>query len=140
YSPTEYWYEQFSQVVMAGKTFSGDPNEKPVFTVAPQFISMCEGNFNGTVVILSSCYGLHTQDLAAEFIRKGAKAFISWDERVGLFHTDRATMLLLKLLIENRMTVGEAVANVMNSVGPDPEFRSVLRYYPASAATVTVAF
>ncbi len=138
YNPTDHWYEQFSQLVMAGKTFSGDPNEKPVFTVAPQFISMCEGTFQDTIVILSSCYGLSTLDLASEFIRKGAKAFISWDERVSLFHTDKATTLLLRLLIENKMTVGEAVANVMNSIGPDPDYKSELRYYPAAAGAARV--
>jgi hypothetical protein len=121
---------------MAGKTFSGDPNEKPVFTVAPQFIAMSEGQFQGSIVILSSCLGLTTPDLAREFISKGAKAFISWDEKVSLPHTDAAVTLLLKLLIENKMTVSEAVASVMNSVGPDPEYKSALRYFPAEGGTV----
>ena len=137
YNPTDYFWEQMGGVIMAGKTSPTDPNEKPVFTVGPQFITtMLEGQFNDTIVILSSCYGLTTADLATEFIKKGVKAFISWDDRVSLFHTDRASTLLLKLLIENKMTVSEAVASVMNSIGPDPDYKSVLRYFPAQAGAV----
>ncbi len=136
YNPTDYLWEQMGGVIMAGKTSPNDPDEKPVFTVGPQFITMLEGQFNDTIVILSSCYGLTTADLATEFINKGVKAFISWDDKVSLFHTDRASTLLLKLLIENKMTVSEAVATVMNNIGPDAEYKSSLRYFPTQAGSV----
>ena len=133
YNQFDYFWQQLDQSIMAGKTSPNDPNEKPVFTVGPQFITMLEGQFNDTIVILSSCYGLTTADLATEFINKGVKAFISWDDKVSLFHTDRASTLLLKLLVENKMTVSEAVATVMNNIGADPDYKSALRYFPAQA-------
>ncbi len=136
YNPTDYFWAQVDGSIMAGKTRPTDPSEAPVFTVGPQFMAMVEGYFNDTIVILSSCYGLTTADLATEFINKGVRAFISWDERVSLFHTDRASTLLLKLLVENKMTVSEAVATVMNSVGADPDYKSSLRYFPAQAGSV----
>ncbi len=73
---------------------------------------------------------------ATEFINKGVKAFISWDDKVSLFHTDRASTLLLKLLVENKMTVSEAVATVMNNIGADPDYKSSLRYFPTQAGSV----
>jgi hypothetical protein len=122
--------------VLAGKINPDNPNEDPVFTVGPDFISMCEGSFNGSIVILSSCYGLYTDHLANEFLAKGTTAFISWNERVSLLHTDKASALLLELLIGNKLTVGEAVTRVTTEVGEDPDYKSILLYYPSDAGTV----
>jgi len=85
---------------------------------------------------MSSCLGLYRDQLAKAFIERGAKAFISWDEKVGLAHTDEATMVLLKSLIEEGMTVSEAVEKAMNDVGPDTTYNSMLHYYPQEAGSV----
>ena len=101
------------------------------------FVAMSmQGSFNGSIIVLSSCLGLYTRQLADAFLKKGAKAFISWDEKVSLAHTDEACMILLKFLIEERMTIGEAVEKVMVDVGTDPIYGSTLKYYPKEAGSL----
>lgn len=48
-----------------------------------------------------------------------------------------ATEVLLKALVQGS-TVSQAVQVAMDQVGPDPEYGSVLGYYPAEGALVTV--
>jgi hypothetical protein len=137
YNTYEYLIEQFSEQVQSGKIDPDDPDEEPVFTVGPLFVARSmEGNFNDSIIVLSSCLGLYTDQLAKTFIDRGAKAFISWDEKVGLAHTDEATLVLLSSLIEEGMTVSEAVEKAMNDVGPDTAFDSMLHYYPQEAGSV----
>jgi hypothetical protein len=133
----EYPIEQMLEQVQAGKIDPDNPAEEPVFTVGPLFIAASmEGRFNDSVIILSSCLGLYTDQLANAFIERGAKAFISWDEKVGLTHTDEACMVLLRSLIEEGMTISEAVEKAMNDVGPDTAYNSELYYYPQEAGSV----
>jgi hypothetical protein len=137
YNIYDYWIEQWSGQVQSGKIDPDNPKEDPVFTVGPEFVEgSMEGNFNDSVVILSSCLGLYTNQLANAFLERGAKAFISWDEKVGLAHTDEAAMVLLNSLIEEGMTISEAVEKVMNDIGPDTAYNSVLHYYPQEAGSV----
>ena len=137
YNTYEYFFEQLSDQVQSGKIDPDNSAEEPVFTVGPLFVAISmEGNFSDSIVIMSSCLGLYRDQLAKAFIERGAKAFISWDEKVGLAHTDEATMVLLKSLIEEGMTVSEAVEKAMNDVGPDTTYNSMLHYYPQEAGSV----
>lgn len=137
YNTYEYLVEQLSDQVQSGKIDPDNPAEEPVFTVGPLFVDMSmEGSFNDSIIILSSCLGLYTDQLAKAFIERGVTAFISWDEKVGLTHTDEATMVLLNSLIEEEMTVSEAVEKAMNDVGPDTAYDSTLHYYPQEAGSV----
>jgi len=130
YSTSEYVIEQLLDQVMPG-FMSPDPDEKPVFSVSPTFIRLgVRGEFQGTTIILSSCFGLYRNHLAEAFQARGARVFISWDERVSLGHTDKATLRLLKALLVQGMPVREAVAEVMEEVGPDPIYEGFLGYYP----------
>jgi hypothetical protein len=137
YNTYEYLIEQLSDQVQSGKIDPDNPAEEPVFTVGPLFVAgSMEGSFNDSIVVLSSCLGLYTDQLAKAFIERGAQAFISWDEKVGLTHTDEAAMVLLRSLIEEGMTVSEAVEKAMNDVGPDTAYDSTLHYYPQEAGSV----
>lgn len=137
YETGKYVMEQLTEQVMSGVIDPDNPNEKSVFTVGPLFVSMSmKGRFNDSVIVLSSCLGLYNTQLAEAFIHKGAKAFISWDEKVSLQHTDKACMLLLKTLIEDRVTIDEAVRRVMKTVGPDQSYHSTLKYYPKEAGSL----
>jgi len=69
-------------------------------------------------------------------VQKGATAFISWDEKVSLSHTDDACMLLLTSLITDEMTIDDAVRTVMTAVGPDTAYDSTLKYYPTEAGSL----
>ena len=130
YTPGKYVYEQLTDQVMSG-VINPDRPENPVFTVGPAFVRMSmEGDFHGAIIILSSCLGLHNTLLAEAFIERGAFCFISWDEKVSLHHTDRATLTLLRALIDEGRRIREAVNKVMEEVGTDPAYGCVLKYYP----------
>ena len=133
----DYILEPLQGHIKSGKTDPDNPDEDPVFTIGPQFVVVnAGGNFDDSIIILSSCLGLYTNELAEAFIHKGAKAFISWDEKVSLSHTDDACMLLLKSLIEEEMTISDAVAKVMTDIGPDTAYDSILKYYPNEAGSL----
>jgi hypothetical protein len=108
------------------------------FAISPLFVSKeMQGNFRGAIIILSSCVGLSSTNLADALIRRGASALIGWDGTVTLTHTDGATLVLLKHLTGGS-AIAEAVQAAMREVGPDPEYGSVLTYYPSNASQVTV--
>jgi hypothetical protein len=136
YNTYEYLVEQISDQVKSGKINPDNSAEEPVFTVGPLFVRNMNGHFNDSIIVLSSCLGLYTPQLAQAFIDQGAQAFISWDEKVGLAHTDEACLVLLHSLIEEEMTISEAVDKAMTDVGPDTAYTSVLRYYPQKAGSV----
>ena len=137
YTTDKYLIEQLTEQVLSGVVDPDNPEQKPVFTVGPPFVAMSmESKFNNSIIVLSSCLGLYTPQLADAFVKKGASAFIGWDEKVGLAHTDEASTLLLKALIEERMTIGEAVEKAMADVGSDPAYGSTLKYYPKEAGSL----
>jgi hypothetical protein len=140
YNPGAKWEEQLIGQVSRGKINPDNPSEQYLFTIGPAFVAVSmEGNFKGSVVILSSCYGLYTDQLADAFVRKGAKVFIGWDEKVTLSKSDEACNLLLKALFDEKMPVEKAVEKVMNEVGEDKAFNSVLEYYPKEAGNLVVS-
>lgn len=135
YTTNKYTWEQLEGQVLSGKIDPDNSSEKPLFTIGPLFITMSmEGNFNNSIVTLSSCLGLYTDELARAFEQKGAKVFVGWDEKVTLSHTDEACETLLKALIDGRMTVGEAVRKVMTGIGGDSAYNSTLGYSPKGRA------
>jgi hypothetical protein len=134
YETGKYVLEQLERQVLSGKIDADNESEEPVFTVGPRFVAMSmEDNFNNSTVILSGCFGLYTDQLARAFGQKGARVFISWNERVTLAHTDEACMELLKDLINERITLNEAVNRVTTEVGKDKAYNSTLLYWPKEA-------
>jgi len=109
------------------------------FAISPLFVATeMKGDFRGAIIILSSCVGLSSTNLADSLVRRGASALISWDGSVTLTHTDRATIVLLKGLAKG-LTISEAVQAATREVGADPEYRSILTFYPPKASQVTVS-
>lgn len=106
------------------------------FGITPTFIqNSMEGTFNGTTIIAMGCEGLNKTSMADAFIQKGAKAFISFNGPVQEEYTDNATVYLLRHLITENQTIQDAVKETMNDVGSDPEYKSVLLFYPNNAGT-----
>jgi hypothetical protein len=133
----DHLVEQLLGHVESGKINPDNPAEDAVFTIGPQFVIVnMDGSFNDSIIVLSSCLGLYTTELADAFVQKGATAFISWDEKVSLSHTDDACMLLLTSLITDEMTIDDAVRTVMTEVGPDTAYDSTLKYYPTEAGSL----
>jgi len=139
YDAGRYFLEQTTDQILGGKIDVDNSEEKSVFTVGPVFMRMSmKGSFNNSVIILSSCLGLFTNTTAETLVWKGARAFVSWDEKVDLEHTDRACSLLLRLLLEEGKSLGEATEEVMARVGQDRIYGSKLRYYPENATNVRI--
>jgi hypothetical protein len=140
YNAGSMWEEQLEGQVLGGKIDPGNSSEQSLFTIGPAFVAMSvEGNFNNSVVMLSSCFGLYTDQLADAFVKKGAKVFIGWDEKVALSQSDEACNLLLKVLIDEKMTVSKAVEKVITEVGEDKTYNSALKYYPKEAGNLVLS-
>ena len=80
---------------------------------------------------MMGCDGLTMDATAKAFVDKGAKAVVGWSGRVSASHTDAATEQLLGHLLMERLPTGDAVAQTMAEVGPDPTYGSTLRLYPS---------
>jgi hypothetical protein len=112
-----------------GETYQG---QKLYFGVRGAFIDQdMIGRFNrAPMVILMGCDGLRSDRMARAFVGKGAQSFISWTESVDIGRTDRATEILLRQLVAEKLPVAEAVTRTNAAIGPDAEFGSQLAYYP----------
>jgi hypothetical protein len=131
YSNTAHVSEQLDMRLVYVKF----PNlDQLYFGITPTFIqNSIEGRFNDTTIIAMGCEGLNKTSMADAFIQKGAKSFISFDGPVSETYTDNATVYLLNHLVTENQTIQNAVKKTMNDVGPDPEYGSVLLYYPNNA-------
>lgn len=139
YSTSKYTYEQLTDQIKPG-VLDIASKENPVFSVGPLFVSSSmQGNFNGSLVVISSCYGMYNTLLANSFINKGASGLISWDDLVSLDHTDDGIFLFTRTFIEDGLTVSSSVTSVMQMVGADPTYHSVLEYYPSTSGSETWA-
>jgi len=135
YSESKYPFEQLMGTVGKGSLTMDPPY---YFAISPSFVTYeMEGNFNGAMVILSTCHGLCSPKLADRLIQRGVSVVIGWDGLVDLPHTDRATLVLLKALVEGA-TVMQAVETTVGEVGPDPQHGSLLRYYPPKNGKISV--
>ena len=109
--------------------------DEEYFGIVPKFVEeSMKGKFKDTIIIMMGCEGLGYDgqtytDMAEAFINKGAKVYISWDGRIGIDHTDKATVQLLQSLILHKRTIKRA----METVGKDPTYNSTLQYYPKTA-------
>lgn len=111
--------------------YDPESGELPFFGIRPEFIARdLEARFSDATVVLMGCDGLRSDDLAEAFVQRGAAAFVSWDEPVSAPHTDAATELLLRLWLEEGVTMHQAAARVMDEIGPDPDYGARLVVYP----------
>ncbi len=132
YEQTKYIYEQLTDQLW-GAVYSEEEREKEIiyFGISPLFIKYSmKGRFQNSIIIMMGCDGLTYTDMAEAFIEKGAKVYISWSGPVLGRHTDQATTHLLQHLIIEKQTIEKAVTKTTEKVGPDPEFRSLLLYFP----------
>jgi len=51
---------------------------------------------------------------------------------------DRATAYLVRQLCSEGLTIEEAVANTMTHIGPDPQYKAELKYYPSGSGGKTL--
>jgi len=106
-----------------------------VFGIPPKFIKeSMPRKFDDSVVIMMGCSGLFMRDLAEAFIAEGASVYLGWNGSVELDYVDEATAYLVTQLCSANMTVKEAVASTRDVIGPDPEHKAGLEYYPSGSS------
>ncbi|MGC8961489.1 MAG: hypothetical protein ACP5K1_03475 [Candidatus Bathyarchaeia archaeon] len=102
-----------------------------LFAVSPKFIKEATViDYPGTIIILSGCFGLYSEALPKAFLDRGASIILGWDGLVDVSYVDKATLSLLRALCLERLSVKNAVEEVMREIGPDPTHGSRLGYYP----------
>ena len=138
YSKQRYVYEQLRNRVASGYIQPYREGDPRFLVVTDKFVrySMKE-SFDDTLVIMMGCTGIK-KCAATAFLEKGAKAYIGWDGLVSARHTDRATVQLLRHLLMEKQTIGNAVAQTMKEIGQEPQYESMLLYWPIRAANYTV--
>jgi hypothetical protein len=129
YSQLGHYAEQLRDRLVMARVGEDYPM---VFGIPPKFIrESMEGEFDDAVIIMMGCSGLFLRDLAEAFVDKGASVYVAWNGTVELYYVDRATPYLVKQLCSGNMTVREAVDSTMDVIGPDPEHKAGLDYYPS---------
>jgi hypothetical protein len=128
YSESNHVVEQLNDRLVMARVGEGYPM---VFGIPPKFISeSMEGRFDDAVVIMMGCSGLFSRDLAKAFVDEGASVYLAWNGSVELYYVDEATPYLMRQLCSGNLTIKEAVGSTMDVIGPDPEHKAVLKYYP----------
>lgn len=124
YIEWKYHNEQEQQRVTRSFYYEGSPE---VFSIEPDFVTdSMKGEFDNALIVMMGCDGLGSERMAQAFLDKGARAFVSWDDRVSAGHTDTATERLLELLLVEGLTAEAAVARTAAEVGPDPAYGAEL--------------
>ncbi|MCP8317941.1 MAG: hypothetical protein H3Z52_14705 [archaeon] len=128
YADSGYFSEKLAGWVRIGRV-----EGKRFYAVTPSLIEEAsQGRFQNSIVIVDSCYGLNSTSMASAFIKKGASAYIAWDQGVYPNYSDDATLELINHLLEGK-TVEQAV--ILTPKDPS-RFGSELSYYPISGGNV----
>jgi len=101
---------------------------KSYFAITPDFIKNLDGSFPKSIIIAMGCWSLKSgyEEMADAFIQKGATVYIGWTEEVDIGHSDNETVRLLRMLLEEKKSIADAVFNVAQ----DRTFGSQMTFYP----------
>ena len=136
YTQTRYVREQLTDQILPARMVEDYPL---VFAVNSKFLlSSMSGRFEDTAIIMMGCGTTYLDDMAKAFVLKGAATYMGWDSGIGIGYVDKATLLLVKNLCIENLTVDEAVAETMAQEGPDPSTGARLRYYPPESGNQTI--
>jgi len=129
FSETEYearfGEERRTGAVREGITFEGEA----YFTLRADLLGyMNQGGLNGSIIILMGCNGTNSEHAMSRLFERGVKAIIAWDGYVDLNHTDEITLKLIEAIYKKGLSLEEAVNKIMDEYGPDPTYRSKLKY------------
>ena len=138
YSKQRYVYEQLRNRVASGYIEPYRKGDPRYLVITDKFVRFStEGSFNDTVIVMMGCTGVK-KCAASAFVQKGARAYIGWNGSVSASHTDRATIHLLRQLLEEDHSVNAAIMQTMKTVGPDPRYKSTLLYWPIKAGNFSI--
>jgi len=138
YSKQRYVYEQLRNRVASGYIEPYRKGDPRYLVITDKFVRFSmKGSFDNAIIVMMGCTGIK-KCAATAFLQRGAKAYIGWNGPVSAHHTDRATMHLLKHLLVEKETIGNAVTKTMKNVGWEPNYKSTLLFWPIKAANYTV--
>jgi len=127
YNKDRYKYEQITDKVGHVKM---DEGSSSYFGIYPDFVKYnMKGEFDDTIIIMMGCGGTFYPEMYEAFFDKGASAYIGWNERVDIKHTDSATITLIKNIFIEKNTLNEATIKTNEDVGLDPTHGSKLLCY-----------
>jgi hypothetical protein len=102
-----------------------------LFAIPALFVEQrIRGDFDDATVILMGCDVLATPALAEAFLERGADDVVGWDKAITAEHTDRATLAMLRAMIDDGLEPPDAARAAIAEVGPDPVQGGVLLAYP----------
>ncbi|MFC1981523.1 hypothetical protein ACFLVN_04700 [Chloroflexota bacterium] len=138
--------EEYSEIKHIKEQLNGElararigPDYPIVFGIGARFVKhSMRSDFNGSVIIVMGCNGITLSDLASAFSDKGVSLYLAWDGLVDLHYLDKAGLELLKNMLTDDTTIGNAVDNTMESIGPDPDYGAILKYFPLAARDKTI--
>ncbi len=138
YTKHRYVYEQLRNRVASGYLTPYKKGDPKYLVITDKFVRFnMKGSFDGAVVVMMGCTGVK-KCAASAFVQKGARAYIGWNGSVSASHTDRATIHLLRQLLDKGHSVNAAIMQTMKTVGPDPRYKSTLLYWPIKAGAYTL--
>jgi len=111
-----------------------------VFAVNSAFITKgMQGQFQDTVIIMMGCSSAYQGDMAEAFIQKGASVYTGWSASIGLNYVDQATLRFINNLCTEDMSIAEALTEMVDEVGLDPDYHAHPQYYPDKAGDKAIA-
>lgn len=95
-----------------GKYLFEQNSNTTYFAVTSKFIENLEGTFPRSIVIAMGCWSLkpETDQMAQAFLDKGAEAYIGWTNIILPKDTDRETINLLQMLVNQDKPIAQAVS------------------------------
>jgi hypothetical protein len=129
--------------------FTYEPGEY-YFALSSLFVANLQSSFPRSIIIAMGCQSLIRGDnpLAEAFIGKGATAYIGWSDIVFPNDTDAETMNLLRLMLDENRTLGDAVGSTgthsyNGTVSPTNQtiitVQSRMQLYPMSKESIKVS-
>ncbi len=139
YNKGKYVGDQLKDRVRAVAFEPYEDGDPVYFGITADFVrSSMKGEFHDTTFIMMGCDGMKYDDMAKAFIEKGADIYIGWNQLVSASHTDQSTVDLLRRFVVEGQTIEEAIAGTTDELGADPNWQSVLSYYPAESGSYTI--
>ncbi len=127
YNQEKYQYRQLTDKVGHVKM---SENSKSYFGIFPDFVKYeMKGTFDNSIILMMGCGGTMYPDMYHSFFKRGAFAYIGWNDRVDIKHTDSATLCILQHVLVENETLEQATNIANNEIGPDPTYHSTLQYY-----------
>lgn len=137
YSESKYLSDQSDGFLTKGN-YSFDPTNF-YFAITPKFIENLEGTFPKSVVIAMGCWSLkpECEEMAEAFTRKGATAYVGWNETVLNEDTDIEISKLLDWFLAKNETLANAIAitSPHNYIVNNVTVTSQMDFYPPYPST-----